>query len=70
VPGHLEQSLAEEEHDRGIGRGPELAVDRQAKHIAVEAPAPVKVGRAQQDPAAQDFHTAILSAHPTGLAPE
>ena len=61
VTGHLKQSLAEEEHHAGIAGGPELAVHRQAEHVAVEPPAPVRVGRAQQDAAAQDLHPAILS---------
>src|SRR6185437_1580620 len=61
-PGHLEQSLAEEEHHARILRGPELAVDGQAKRIAVEPSAPVKVGGAQQDAAAQDLHAVILPA--------
>lgn len=62
VSGHLEQSLAKKEHRPGIGRRPELPVDRQAKNIAVEAPAAVQVGRAKQNAAAQNLHTAILPA--------
>src|SRR5215472_5260117 len=64
MPGHLEQSLAEEEHDRGVVRGPELTVDRQAQHIAVEAPAPVQVERAHQDTAAEYLHTVMLAPLP------
>jgi len=60
--GDFQQPLAEEEDHRWVGRGPELAVDRQAQRIAVEAPAPVQVGGAQQDTAAQDLHSAIIPA--------
>jgi hypothetical protein len=64
VPGHLEQSLAEEEHDRGVVGGPELTVDRQAQHITVEAPAPVQVERAHQGTAAEYLHTVMLAPLP------
>jgi uncharacterized protein YciI len=66
VPGHLEQSLAEEEHHAGIVGWPELAVHRQAQHVAVEPPAPVQVSGTQQDAAAQDLHTEILSPGRSG----
>jgi hypothetical protein len=52
VPGDLEQSLAEEEHQPGIVWWTELPVDGQAQDIAVEAAAAVQVAGAQQDPAA------------------
>ena len=53
VPGYLEQSLAEEEHQARIIRRAELPVDGQAGRVAVEAAAAVQVAGAQQDPAAQ-----------------
>jgi hypothetical protein len=59
MPGHLEQSLAEEEHDGGIVRGPELAVHRQAQYIAVEAAAAIQVAGPHQDPAAKNVHATI-----------
>src|SRR5580704_4891689 len=60
--GDLEQSRAEEEHHpRILGRA-ELPVHRQAQYVAVETTAPARVGRPQQDPAAQNLHTAILAA--------
>ena len=54
VPGYLEQSLAEKSTTEGSS-GPELAVNRQAQHIAVEPSALAEIGRAQQDTTAQDF---------------
>jgi hypothetical protein len=62
LPGDLEQSLAEEEHQPGIVRRPELPVDRQAQQVTVEAAAAVQVARAQQDPAAQNVHATISSS--------
>jgi hypothetical protein len=59
VPGDLEQSLAEEEHQPGIVRRAELPVNGQAEDISVEAAAAVQVTRAQQDPAAQNVHATI-----------
>lgn len=61
VAGHLQHPLPEEEHHARIVGGPELPVDRQSQHVPVEPPAPVKIGRPQQDPAAQHLHTSILS---------
>lgn len=61
VPGNFQQPGAEEEHYCGIGRRAELAINRQAQHIPVEMAAAAQVGGAQQDPAGQDFHTAILA---------
>jgi hypothetical protein len=48
------------EHGSGIVHRPEpeLAVDRQVQYIAVETPAPVQVGRAQQDTAAENLRPA------------
>jgi D-erythronate 2-dehydrogenase len=62
APGHFQQPRSEKEHQARIGRGSELAVDGQAQHVAVEAAAPVGVGGAQQDPAAQYLHVSILAA--------
>lgn len=62
LPGDLEQSLAEEEHQPGIVRRPELPVDRQAQQVTVEAAAAVQVAGAQQDPAAQNVHVTISSS--------
>jgi len=62
VPGDLEQPLAEVEHQPGILRRPELAVDGQAEQVAVEAAAAVQVARAQHDPAAQNVHATIPAA--------
>jgi hypothetical protein len=70
VPRYLEQSLAEEEHDGGVISRPELAVDRQAQYVAVEAPAPVQIGRLQQDAAAEYLHPAIFAGRLPGDAPE
>jgi hypothetical protein len=36
MPGDLEQSAAEEEHHRRVGRGAELPVHGEAQHVAVE----------------------------------
>src|SRR5215470_3206339 len=67
VPGDFKKSRAEKEDDPRIGRRAELPVDRQAQHIPVELLAPAQVGGAQQDPAAQYLHAAILAAHtPSG----
>jgi hypothetical protein len=62
VPRHLQQALAEEEDDGGIVGGPGLTADGQAQYIAVEAPGPVQVDRAQQDTAAEYLYPAILAA--------
>ena len=56
VPGDLEQSLAEEEHDARMVRRAELPVDSQAQHVAVEAKAAVQADGAHEDPAAQNVH--------------
>jgi hypothetical protein len=44
--GDLQQSRAEEEHHPRILGRPELPVDRQAQHVAVETTASPRVGRA------------------------
>ena len=59
LPGDLEQSLTEEEHQPGIVRRAELPVDGQAQQVTVEAAAAVQVAGAQQDPAAQNVHATI-----------
>jgi hypothetical protein len=50
------------EHHAGILRGAELPVDGQAKYIAVEAAAAVRVAGPQQDPAAQNVHATISAS--------
>jgi len=62
TPGHLQESLAQEEHHPWIIHRSELPVDRQTQHVAVEMAAPAEVGRAQQNPAAKYVHAAILAA--------
>ena len=62
VPGDFQQPSAQEEHRRRVSGGTELPVDGQAQHIAVELPAPAKVGRAEQNPAAEYIHPASLPA--------
>jgi hypothetical protein len=62
VPGDLEQPLADEEHDPGVVRRTELAVDGQAQQVTVEAAAPVQVAGPQQDPAAQNVHATISAS--------
>ena len=60
VPGDLEEAATEEEHRaRAVGR-PELAVDREAEGVPVEAAAAFGVRRSQDDAAAEDVHAAIL----------
>ena len=46
MPGDFEQGLAEKEHYPGIFLRPELPVDGQAQHVAVEATAPAQVAGA------------------------
>ena len=62
VPGDLQESLAEEEHNPGMVHGPKLPVDGQAQHVAVEAAAAVQVAGPQQDPAAQNVHPTISAS--------
>ena len=59
MPGDLEKARAGKEHCPGIFRRAEFPVDGQAQNVAVEATAPAQVGRAQEDPAAQDVHGTI-----------
>ena len=59
VPGDLEQSLPEEEHQPGIVRRAELPVDGRAEQVTIEAAAAVQVAGPQQDPAAQNVHATI-----------
>ena len=62
TPGHLQESRAQEEHHPRIIHRSELPVNRKTQHVAVEMAAPPEVGGAQQNPAAQYVHAAILAA--------
>jgi hypothetical protein len=62
TPGDFQQSAAEKEHHRRVGRGTELPVDGQSEHVAVKIPALTQVSRVQQDAAAQYVHATVLPA--------
>jgi hypothetical protein len=49
--GHLEQPVAQEEHQAAVLFGAELAGDGQPQHVAVEALGPGQVHGPQQHPA-------------------
>ena len=50
------------EHYSGIFLRPELPVDGQAQHVAVEATAPAQVAGAQEDTAVQNVHATISAS--------
>ena len=62
MPGDFDQGLAEKEHYSGIFLRPELPVDGQAQHVAVEATAPAQVAGAQEETAAENVHATISAS--------
>ena len=62
MPGDFEQGLAEKEHYPGIFLRPELPVDGQAQHVAVEATTPAQVAGVPEDSAAGNIHATISAS--------
>lgn len=55
--GHFQVAATEEEDEPGIVAVTELAVDGETEGVSVETATAVRVGRPEQDPAAEYVHT-------------
>jgi hypothetical protein len=58
--GDLKEAGAEEVDHATMGRVAELAIHRQAEHVAVEPPRPVEVDGTKQDTAGEHLHPAMM----------